>query len=357
MRSFISSFERIRKIRTVPLQPWVRVLAVGVVAAVVMLGGWEMTARAAGYVPSIRDTPDLWAMSRDRVKRHDDGKVLVITGASRIRFGLDHDIMSEAFGGLPVVNLAMDGGVVRPVLHDLAQDEGFRGIVICDYVPNLFWMPGGPLLEESASWVEKYPRRTLSGRFGQQIAVRIEGMLAFLNNDLTLGKLIETRVKLPNRDGVMLPPEFPPFLAVNRLDRREVMWEKLEKDPAFQDRIKGIWQGLFSMATALPPELVGKMRAEVAADVKAIRDRGGDVIFVRFPSTGWLREWENETAPREAHWEPLLQETGCLGIHFEDYPELGGFDCPEWSHLSGADAEKFSRGLARIVREKYKGNE
>jgi uncharacterized membrane protein len=36
MRSFISSFERIRKIRTVPLQPWVRVLAVGVVAAVVM---------------------------------------------------------------------------------------------------------------------------------------------------------------------------------------------------------------------------------------------------------------------------------------------------------------------------------
>src|SRR5690606_38381726 len=129
------------------------VLSVGVVVAVAMLVGWEATVRGAGYIPSIKYTPDLWAMSRDKIKPGDPD-VVVIAGASRIRFGLDHDAASEAFGGLPVVNLAMNGGVVRPVLYHLDQDSDFRGIVICDYVPNLFWMPGGPLLEDSTAWVE-----------------------------------------------------------------------------------------------------------------------------------------------------------------------------------------------------------
>jgi len=43
------------------------------------------------------------------------------------------------------------------------------------------------------------------------------------------------------------------------------------------------------------------------------------------------------------------------GIHFEDYPELQGFDLPEWSHLAYADAKRFTSALhAIIVRDFWK---
>ncbi len=354
MNSFISSFDRIRKIRVVPVHPWPRVLSVAVLAALLVLVGWEINVRASGYVPSIKDTPGLWAIWRDRLKAH-DRDVIVIVGASRIRFGLEHDSISEAFGGLPVVNLSMNGSVARPVLHNLAQDPGFRGIVVCDYVPNLFWMPGGPLLDSTNEWIEAWPKRTPSARSGQWLAIGLESLIAFLNEDLTLSQLLSTHLPLADREGLAVPPAYPPFIATNQLDRRHHMWSKLENDVEFQQRVQEIWRGLFSMAQRLPPDLLAKMRAEVVADVQAIRSRGGDVIFVRYPSTGWLRDQERETAPREEYWEPLLAEANAIGIHFEDHPELAGYDCPEWSHLTAADAASFSQSLARIIKKQWKG--
>ena len=39
-------------------------------------------------------------------------------------------------------------------------------------------------------------------------------------------------------------------------------------------------------------------------------------------------------------------------IHFEDYPGLSGYDCPDGSHLDVRDARKFTRALVRILRVK-----
>ncbi len=340
--------------RMVPEQPWGRVAACMAVLVILALGGWEAAVRGMGYGPSYNDTALLWGMSRDDLKSHkNDTNVVAIVGASRIRFDLDHEAVSETFGGVPVVNLSMNGSVARPVLHDLATDETFCGTVICGYVPNLFWAPGGPNLEETEKWLREYAHRTPSSRAGQWIALAPESVFAFLQKeDLSLGPLAHRLVQLPNREGVMMPPELPPYFARVDRTRREHMWEKMETDPDFQQRVQNIWKGLFSMARPLPPPLLEKLRGEVVADVEAIRARGGDVILVRFPSTGWVREFENETAPRDTHWDPLIAASGCMGIHFEDYPELRDYQCPEWSHLTRADAETFSRDLMRIIGEK-----
>jgi hypothetical protein len=349
MRSFTSSFDRIRKVRLVPDRPWPRIGLMVVAMTLALTLGWEATVRGVmGYGTSINDTPGLWAMSRDTLARHPDS--VAIIGASRIRFGLDHDVVSEALGGARVVNLSMNGSVARPQLANLAADEAFTGLVICGYTPGLFWAPGGPNLQQAIDWIEAAPRRTPSARLGQALALGPESVLAFLNKeDLALGPLLRRWIRIPNREGARLPPRLPPYFARNLVNRREIMWEKMETDPAFQLEVQGIWRVLFSFGGPLPPDLLAKLRADVVADVKRIRARGGEVIFVRFPSSGWLREFENETAPREAYWEPLLAESGCLGIHFEDYPELNQYECPEWSHLTGADALQFSKDLMRIV--------
>lgn len=78
--------------------------------------------------------------------------------------------------------------------------------------------------------------------------------------------------------------------------------------------------------------------------------RGVDVVFVRPPSAGDWLEAEERVFPRAESWEVLLARTGSRGIHFEDYPELQGLTLPEWSHLSVADAQKFTASLCRILQ-------
>lgn len=334
----------------VPHQPWGRVAVMMVAIVVVAIAAWEVRVRSLGYAPSFDDTPGLWSMSRDRQQSLENP--VVIVGDSRIRFDLDHQQVSEAFGGRPVVSLAMNGSVARPVLSLLAKDEGFRGTVLVSYTPNLFWAPGGPNLDTTNEWIAKHDKRTVAAKWGQWLSLGPDAAFAFIEKeDLALGKMLRHGITLPNRGGVRLPPEMPPYMCGVHLDRREVMWKKLEEDVALQQRIQGIWRVLFSFSRPLPPDLLAKLRGEVIADVRAIEARGGEVIFVAFPATGWLREFEEQTAPNETHWKPLIAESGCIGIHFEEHEELRGFNCPEWSHLSAADAVKFTEGLMKVLEQ------
>jgi len=337
--------------RLIPEVPWGRIAWLALALAVAAVGAWELTVRAWGYAPSFDDTPGLWSIARDRLRTLDDP--IVIVGDSRIRFDLDHEIVSEALGGRPVISLAMNGSVARPVLSLLAQDETFSGTVLCSYTPNLFWAPGGPNLAMTKEWIAKHDKRTPAACWGQWISLVPDALFAFIEKeDLALGKFLRHSLKLLNREGVRLPPAMPPYINSVRFDRREEMWSVLETDKDLQVHVQNVWKGLFGMAKPLPPDLLAKLRGEVIADARAIEARGGRVIFIRFPSTGWLREWEAETAPRAECWDPLIAESGCLGIHFEDHDELRGFDCPEWSHLTAADAVKFTEGLASILGRK-----
>jgi hypothetical protein len=45
----------------------------------------------------------------------------------------------------------------------------------------------------------------------------------------------------------------------------------------------------------------------------------------------------------------LLRTTAAFGIHFEDYPEMRNLDVPEWSHLSGASATRFTRAYVGVL--------
>jgi hypothetical protein len=46
----------------------------------------------------------------------------------------------------------------------------------------------------------------------------------------------------------------------------------------------------------------------------------------------------------------VIKDTATPGIYHEDFPELSGFTCPEWSYLSAADSVKFSKRLAPHLR-------
>jgi hypothetical protein len=77
-----------------------------------------------------------------------------------------------------------------------------------------------------------------------------------------------------------------------------------------------------------------------------IRDRGGRVLFVRFPSSGMIRMLEERRFPRDRFWDELARHVDAPALHFDDVPALRDFTCPDGSHLDMRDRARFSAALA-----------
>jgi hypothetical protein len=90
-----------------------------------------------------------------------------------------------------------------------------------------------------------------------------------------------------------------------------------------------------------------------ATAIATLRARGVSVLFVRDPSAGPFRDFEETKLPRAKTWDVLLKETGAPGIHFEDYAELQGHELPDWSHVSSKEADRYTRALASIVQRDF----
>ena len=352
MPSSISSFER-----TIPALPWNRLTWVASLLTVGAVLAWELYCRSLGYAPTLNDTPDLWAQRREAVRSNS----IVIVGDSRALFVLDLDELEKGLGQRPI-QLAIAGSCAYPILANLAADQKFQGTVICSIVPLMFFAPGGPLIANSEDALKKHRTWTVSQRASHELAMLLEARIAFLKqDDLTLSQLLK-RLPIPNRPGAQVPPPLPPYFSTCDHERRTRMFAGCAHPGPLQTRVKTGWLPLFTPPP--PPSFVpkeifldGVHRAvearfhDAAAAVKTIRSRGGKVVFVRLPVSGEIKKIEDQATPRVGPWTRLLTESGAPGIYFEDYPDLAGFDCPEWSHLSNEGSIELSRRLAPHLKK------
>jgi hypothetical protein len=286
---------------------------------------------------------------------------IVIIGDSRGWFDIDLDEIQKGLGKRPV-QLAMGGGCAYPVLADLANDESFHGTIICSAVPRLLLAPPGtPPMERGEKAVRRFHNQTPAQRASQYLAMPLEEHVAFLKQEeLTLDDLLK-RLPIPNRPGALVPPRLPPYFSTIDRERRSRMTEECARPGSeLQKRIQQIWIPLFSPPpppSYIPKEEFGKRMGQaieqrfqdIAAAVKKLRARGGKIVFVGFPHSGGLKELEDRVTP-PAIRDRLIKDTGAPLIYYEDVPELSGFTCPEWSHLSAGDSVEFSKRLAPHLR-------
>jgi hypothetical protein len=353
MPSSTSSFDFQRPI---PALPWRGITVVVVLVIIAAAAAWEIYVRSLGYAPTLNDTEDLWVQARRTVKPES----LVIIGDSRALFDLDFDELEKGLGKRPF-QLALAGSCAYPILANLANDERFHGTVLCSIVPGMFFAPGGPLVETSEKALKRYRDQTLAQRASHHLGMFLEERVAFLKQeDLTLDMLLK-QLPIPNRPHAQVPPTLPPYFQWVDRDRRMRMTEQCAQPGELQTRVQQIWLPLFTPPpppTFVPREafmanmgkaVEGRFRDTVAA-VNKLRARGGKIVFVRFPNSGELKALENRLSPREKTWEPLLKSTDVPGIHSDDFPELSGFTCPEWSHLSAGDSVEFTKHLVPHLR-------
>ena len=344
--------------RPIPQIPWRGITVIVVLVVIAATCAWEFYCRSIGYGPTLNDNEDLWTMTR----RHVEPESVVIIGDSRGWYDLDLDELQKGLGKRPV-QLAMGGGCAYPVLADLADDKNFHGTIICSFVPRLFFAPPGtPPMERGEKAVRRSHTQTPAQRVSQYLAMPLEEHVAFLKQEeLTLDDLLK-RLPIPNRPGALVPPRSPPYFGTHDRERRARMIEECARPGSeLQKRIQQIWLPLF---TPPPPpsyipkdvfmakikEAIEKRFHDTVAAAEKLRARGGKIVFVRLPVSGGLKALEDKTTPRSQTWDPLLQATEAPGIYFEDFPELAGFNCPEWSHLSAGDSVEFSKRLVPHLR-------
>jgi hypothetical protein len=345
-------------VRPIPQLPWRGITVAVVLIVIAAASTWEIYCRSIGYGPTLNDSEDLWTSARRRVKPES----IVIIGDSRGWFDLDLDELQRGLGKRPV-QLAMGGSCAYPVLADLANDKNFHGTVICSVVPRLFVAPSGtPPMDRAEKAVRRFHTQTLAQRASEYLAMPLEEHIAFLKQEeLTLDDLLK-RLAIPNRPYALISPRLPPYFGTLDRERRARMIEECARPGSELARmIQQIWIPLFTPQpppTYIPKEeftktmgdAINQRFKDVAAAVQKLRSRGGKIVFVRFPNSGRLKALEARDTPRAAVWDRVIRDTAAPGIHYEDFPDLGGFNCPEWSHLSAGDSVEFSKRLIPHLR-------
>jgi hypothetical protein len=314
------------------------ILALVLVAVSVF--SWEFYLRKKGFETTFNDDPALWTHQRDKVYQPAD-KSTVFIGSSRIKFDLDIPTW-ESITGDQAVQLACVGSTPLPVLENLANDPQFKGRLIVDVTEGLFFSTSPQNAYRPVDNLKYFKERTPESKF------------VFLDKEWLSLNACLGNMPLNDRPGVYNFHGFPADFGRVKFTRQEYMTDKFTADTLLQNKVKAIWASFIKMSKE-PPASGGKLDSilnRVKNAVDKIRARGGQVLFVRTPSSGpYYHMGESKVFAREKYWDRILSTTNSPGIHFADYPAISNFICPEFSHLSQQDAVVFTKEFIRILNQ------
>ncbi len=313
---------------------------------------WELYLRSKGFETTYLDDPALWTHKRDMVYEPAD-KATVFIGSSRIKFDLDIDTW-QSITGDHAIQLACVGSNPIPILENLADDKKFKGKLIVDVTEGLFFSTAADNALRPVENMKYFKQRTPAQRVSFHINHLLESQFVFLDKEWhSLNAQLED-MQIPDRPGVYNFHGFPSGFGRVKFNRQEYMTDEFSTDTVEQNKVKAIWD-MFRQMSKDPPASGAKLDSilnNVKLAVDKIKARGGEVLFVRTPSSGpYYSMGESKAFPREKYWDRVLAVTNCTGIHFKDYPPIGDFICPEFSHLSQADAIVFTKNLIKILSE------
>lgn len=331
-------------------------LKAGVLAIILIsatLFSWEVYLRQQGRGVSYDDGGSLWSDKRKQVYEPKE-KSTVFIGSSRIKYDLDIPTWQNATGN-HAIQLANVGSSPRIMLDDLAADTNFKGRLVIDVTEFLFFAPAPYVDKTPAENLEYYKHETPAQKFSFAVNKLLEAKLRFIDKEEYSLNALLASTQIPNRANVYEFPDFPAGFTPVTFDRQSYMTTDFANDTNQLNQVKMVWGMFGKMAEQMPPATdaqIDSVMTSVKVACDKIKARGGEVIFIRTPSSGPLLAMERMAFPKEKFWNKLLAVTGCEGIHFDDYPATATFECPEFSHLNVPQAISFTKSLITILRSK-----
>ena len=315
---------------------------------------WEFYWRSNGFSVSYNDDESFWCTKRKEVYKPADAATVFI-GSSRIKYDLDIPTW-ETITGEKAIQLAMVGTSPRPLLEDMANDNKFNGKLIIDITEGVFFGRNKKRTEKSAlDGIDYYKKWTPAQKFSSYINYFLESGFVFLDKDkFGLNQLL-SEIGNPKRKGVFERPHFPKGFGLTSSERQSYMARSFLNDTSQQKLQQQNWMmtgGASDRTPGINADTLEMVFKEVKKAIDKIRARGGNVLFIRTPSSGYYFETEKIVYPRKKYWDPMLTYTNTPGIYFEDYPEMKPLICPEWSHLAPKDGVVYTKALIDILQQK-----
>jgi hypothetical protein len=290
----------------------------------------ELVSRAAGARP---EPSDLLTFKRFRQAVRGSSTAVALLGSSRMLADIDPRVLRREFPGREFYQLALDGASPMPLLENLANDPDFHGLILCEFHSEHF-LGGFPFTRK-----EKY--------------------LGFASGSLPYGEYVDTWLIENARE----------HLAVLNPQREQLIAEKLNlpgtpADEPREDRFLNLHRAgkdnaqLIARWMQLRTQELTRRRGRertgdlVPAWVQAIRDHGGEVVFVELPVSGALQQLEDRMYPSRGEIVASLLGHKIALLSPATEPALAGFECPDESHLDADSAASFSSALAEILKER-----
>jgi hypothetical protein len=346
--------------RDIPERNWGLAWLICVVLVIAAVAGWELKAREMQHVPGDYDGftnfTAQWAEERCKLDEPGHGYRVVLLGSSRMLWAADLDILEQGLGTRPL-QLAIAGTGPALFLQDIVENTDFDGLVLIGVTPFLFnRLDEGFFGEEAIHW---YESPSPSGLIGHRIHTLLSDHLGFLDDGFKLFELLDHYSTFPDREGAWDLNAGEWKLGHHYKDRQTDMWGPVEVEGSFDNaQILAFWM----LGLGRPPEDAERM-AEMAGSaieffaplVEQLRERGGDVVFIRMPSNGKYLDHDLATNYRELTWDVMADGVDAVWINAMDYDELSDdLQIPEWSHLSREDQDEFSRRIVPILERHYR---
>jgi len=343
-----------------PKLRWNEVLPGAVALLLMAVSVMEAGLALRGIRPNPTESVRAWVQQRSRADAMGN-KALALVGSSRILLDTDLQALREETGMQPV-QLGIEGNSFTPVLHGLAMDPAFHGSVLVDLdFPTLVTPPR----YDAAADYERYYQAHRDDRFTY---ARIEDQLT----DLVRGSLRSyadgSRPSTALRDRLLHQPDPAQYLKV--LPDRSILAD-YSKTPmpylyyfrALRDldgsadlppgkSYRQIGDLIESGIAGLQPQDDSPLLVQLPAlrtDVAAIRAKGGQVYFVVFPRSGYVREMDDRRFPRPLFWDRFAAEVPAPALNFEDVPTLAALYCPDGSHLDYRQRGVFTHALLQAM--------
>ncbi len=324
-----------------PERPWGLIWSVALVAFFGIVIAAEVWFRSLGLVPMIQDDSRLWAMWRSRLEEPSQKTRVVLLGTSRMQLGVDPQIVGEVLGDeFDVINLSSNGFSPVPVLHHLAEDARFGGVVIAEYHPRAVYGEKKSWEAKASKWVQFYNQKAWTDDLETALRVFFEERLTIILPEvepLTLASLLLKHRKLPEPS--YISPRHDRFIAADYTKVDEELFggdDDAEDDPGQQN-------------LRPEPEMTERL-VQIRDDVGAIEARGGQVFFVRMVVSGDTREFEELACPRDVYYRRFTESVPeATHLHYVDDPVLSSFECADGAHLDYRDAGPYTRRLAELV--------
>jgi hypothetical protein len=318
-------------------RPHVYLAALILLAA--MTAGLEVYWRSRGCSPNVPDSTDLWCYHWSRVGG-DDPKLVVAIGTSRIRTALRPEVLRDSLPGYRFIQLGINGpSNSLGLLAEISRIPRFRGLVLCDLLPPTMDPEQGeaqvalahrPITRVQA--LDTYLRALVCDRF------------AVLNSSVALRKCLTLHNESDEKDD-------PLRLRVHADRALDVGYSSRETMQTQRDVRLRDYAGRYHSARRYKNISEFKQTVgPVAQSVARIRKNGGQVIFLRLPSSGARHELEESEFSSKLYFDALATATSAPWFGPTELSHDGDLDCPDESHLSPNAARLLTTRLFEALR-------